>query len=56
MDFFNYKNNSEITYKLGGEIIIYSDHIQKESLSFFFKFEDRDLLITNRAIYILKNI
>ena len=56
MDFLNYKNNSEISYKLGSEIIIYSDHIQKESLSFFFKFEDRDLLITNRAIYILKNI
>ena len=56
MDSLNYQNNKEIARKLGNEKIEFSDQIKIKKFGFFSKFEDRNLLITNRAIYNLKNI
>ena len=56
MDFLNYQNNKEIARKLGNEKIKFSDKIKKKKFGIFSKFQDRNLLITNRAIYNFKNI
>ena len=56
MDFLNYQNNKEITLKLGKEKIKLSDKIKIKKFGIFSKFQDRNLLITNRAIYNFKNI
>ena len=53
-DLLNFENNGKIKQKLGNEKIMYSDKIQKKKFGFFGKFQDRILLITNKAIYNFK--
>ena len=54
MDFLNWENNQEITTKIGNEKIIFSDKIKKKA--FFPLFQDRNILITNKAVYFSKKI
>lgn len=53
-DLLNFENDPQIKQKLGNEKIMYSDKIQKKKFGFFGKFQDRNLLITNKAIYNFK--
>ena len=53
-DLLNFENDPQIKQKLGNEKIMYSDKIQKKKFGFFGKFQDRILLITNKAIYNFK--
>ena len=54
-DLLNYENEYEIKRKLGNEKIYYTDKIVKRKKGFlkgfFTKDQDRNLLITNIAIY-----
>ena len=54
MDFLNWENNQEITTKIGNEKIIFSDKIKKKA--FLALFQDRNILITNKAVYFSKKI
>ena len=53
-DLLNFENDEKIKQKLGNEKIMYSHKIQKKKFWFFGKFQDRILLITNKAIYNFK--
>ena len=53
-DLLNFENDEKIKQKLGNEKIMYSDKIQKKKFGLFAKFQDRNLLITNKAIYNFK--
>ena len=53
-DLLNYENEPEIMQKIGSEKIYYSDKIVKRKKAFFGKDQERNLLITNTAIYNFK--
>ena len=50
-DNLDYENNSVIKSKIGDEKIYYSDKISKKQKGMFEKTQERDILITNLAIY-----
>ena len=54
MDFLNFQNNEEIKAKLGNENIKFSAKIKKKKMGLFPIFQDRNFIITNKAIYNFK--
>ena len=54
-DNLHFSEKPEITSKLGEERIIFSDTIKKKTVELFSKTQERNILITNLALYNLKN-
>ena len=53
-DLLNFENNQKIMTKIGNEKLFYSDKIKKKKFGMLSRFQDRNLLITNKAIYNFK--
>jgi len=50
-DKLNFENNPRIKGMIGNKKIIYTDKIQRKNFDFISRIIDRDLLLTNLAIY-----
>ena len=55
-DYLNLEDNYIIRIKLGDEKIYFSDKIKKKRFGLFSYFQERNILITNIAVYNLEGI